>query len=392
MREDDSQATMSAMSDADKSTGQTPASEAPSAAPSEAASRQAASSSLLPKILTGAVIVLAVLLGVQWWSSYAETSKLKKELARGMAAGDTKETEMKSLSGSLQNSLKQIEARVGGVEVKQAEMQAQQLALAELYQQISKSRDEWVLSEIEQVLTTANQQLHLAGNIQGALIALQNADRNLAKLDKPQFTPIRRAIERDIHRLKALPSVDITGTVLRLDSIIAQVDKLPLYADERPALPPVQLKTQTVRKAASGEKVTTGDAVKAQAGEFWSALNNKWQVWSTEMWMELRQLVRVRRVEQPDALLVSPEQAYFIRENLKLRLLNARLSLLSRSEGTFRSDIEVVQDALNKYFDPYAKQTQATRAILKQVQSINLTIEMPGLESLAAVNNFKMKP
>ncbi len=382
------------MNDSVKSPEPTPASEAspPIAAkdPAGAATSSGLSGSS-SKILTGAVIALAVLLGIQWWSSHAETSKLRKELARRLQAGDSTNIETKNLAASTQEGVKQLQAKVAGLEAKQSETQTQQLALAELYQDLSKSRDDWVMSEIEQVLSTANQQLHLSGNVQGALIALQNADRSLAKMDKPQFTAIRRAIARDISQLKALPNVDTTGVALRIDSIIAQVDKLPLYADEKPAIPPVQLKTQQVIEPAPDQKAAATDAMKAKAGEFWNVVKNKWQVWSSEMWADIRQLIRVRNVEQSDALLVSPEQAYFIRENLKLRLLNARMALLSRSETTFRSDMMAVQDAVDKYFDPLAKQTQAVRAILKQIHASNLSIEMPALESLAAVNNFKTK-
>jgi uroporphyrin-III C-methyltransferase len=344
------------------------------------------------KVLTGALIVVVLLLGLQWWSSHVQTSSLRKELARRLQAGDSTNIQTKNLASTVQESVKELQVKIAGLEAKQTESQAQQLALAQLYQDLSKSRDDWVLSEIEQVLSTANQQLQLSGNVQGALIALQNADRSLARLDKPQFIHIRRAIARDTGKLKSLPNVDMTGMVLRIDSVIGQVDKLPLYADEKPAVPSEQPKFQAVVIHAPTDKNVAGDTVKAKAADFWNSIRNKWHSWSSEMWGEIRQLIRVRNVEQSDALLVSPEQAYFIRENLKLRLLNARLALLSRNEATFRKDMMVVEDALDKYFDPLAKQTQAVRAILKQVRANNLSIEMPALESLAAVNNFKTKP
>jgi uroporphyrin-3 C-methyltransferase/uroporphyrinogen III methyltransferase/synthase len=124
-----------------------------------------------------------------------------------------------------------------------------------------------------------------------------------------------------------------------------------------------------------------------------NALNDKWQSLSSEMWNEVRQLIRVRTVGTPDALLLSPTQAYYARENLKLRLLNARLALLSRNESAFRSDLIAAQDTIVKYFDTRARQTQTAQALLKQVQGSDLSIEMPTLaESLNAVRNYKAKP
>jgi len=119
-------------------------------------------------------------------------------------------------------------------------------------------------------------------------------------------------------------------------------------------------------------------------------VHDKWQSLSAEMWGELKQLVRVRSVDTPDALLLSPTQAYYARENLKLRLLNARLALLSRNEFAFRNDLSASQDTIAKYFDTRAKQVQTAQALLKQVQSSNLAIQMPTLsESIDAVRNYK---
>jgi uroporphyrin-3 C-methyltransferase/uroporphyrinogen III methyltransferase/synthase len=108
------------------------------------------------------------------------------------------------------------------------------------------------------------------------------------------------------------------------------------------------------------------------------------------MWDDVRQLIRVRSVNTPEALMLSPDQNYFVRENLKLRLLNARLALLSRDETTFAGDLTAAQETLDKYFDTRARTTQQAQSALRQVQANNLAIEMPTLaDSLNAVRNYK---
>jgi uroporphyrin-3 C-methyltransferase/uroporphyrinogen III methyltransferase/synthase len=117
-----------------------------------------------------------------------------------------------------------------------------------------------------------------------------------------------------------------------------------------------------------------------------------WRNWSHEMWDDIRQLVRVRTVDTPEALMLSPSESYFVRENLKLRLLNARLALLSRNEGTFRDDLNSAQEQMLKYFDVRARSTQGAQALLRQVQANNVSIDVPDLsESLNAVRNYKTK-
>jgi uroporphyrin-3 C-methyltransferase/uroporphyrinogen III methyltransferase/synthase len=340
----------------------------------------------------GAIGALTLLLLAQWWSSHHELSMVREEVAQRLRSSETLNTETKLLVKSVQDSTKELQAKVNVLENKQAEAQGQQLALEQLYQDLSKNRDDWALTEIEQVLSTASQQLQLAGNVQGALIALQNADNRLSRSDKPQFIQIRRAIAHDLDRLRALPAVDVTGIALRLDAIIGQIDSMPLLSDEKPvavATPPKPSRRHPKPVAAA----KTATAKDNAAGDWLADLQNKWESWSNEMWTEMKDLIRVRRVDTSDALLLSPNQAYYARENLKLRLLNARLALLTRNETAFRSDLIAAQDAISKYFDTRAKQTQTTQALLRQVQASNLAIEMPTLaESLNAVRNYKAKP
>jgi len=344
------------------------------------------------RLLTILVLILAVVLVAQWWIAHSEIRGLREEVARRLQSGDVANTEVKSVLKTVQDNTKELQAKVSVLDSKQAESQSQQLALEQLYQDLSKNRDDWALSEIEEVLSTASQQLELAGNVQGALIALQNADKSLSRSDKPQFIAIRRAIARDQERLKALPTVDVTGIAVRLDSIIGQIDGMPLLSDEKPVESITEPKQAAPVRSVSKAVKQNGKAGAANtvSNEWMNDVHDKWQSLSAEMWGELKQLVRVRSVDTPDALLLSPTQAYYARENLKLRLLNARLALLSRNEFAFRNDLSASQDTIAKYFDTRAKQVQTAQALLKQVQSSNLAIQMPTLsESIDAVRNYK---
>ena len=336
-----------------------------------------------------AVIALAALLALQTWSSHSRINTLRKEMALSLQKGNEINAETAALARDVAEQSKALQLKVGVLESRQLENQSQQLALEQLYQDLSKSRDEWALSEVEQVLSTASQQLQLAGNVQGALIALQNADRSLSRSDKPQFITVRRAIASDMEKLKALPAVDLAGVAVRLDSVIAQVDTLPLLSDEKPLLPAVPARAPRGQGAAD-KAAPAAPAAPLTTGE---RVLQTWRNWTEEMWEDVRQLIRVRSVNTPDALMLSPDQRYFVRENLKLRLLNARMALLSRDETTFADDLAAAQDTLARYFDTRARTTQQAQSALRQVQANNLSIEMPTLaDSLNAVRNYKTKP
>jgi uroporphyrin-3 C-methyltransferase/uroporphyrinogen III methyltransferase/synthase len=364
---------------------------APTAAPSvpapapNAAQPEETFVEILQRPLSKVVILFLLLLAALAWSTHTRFGHLRQEMARSLQKGEATNNETIAVARQVQEQNKELQSKVAALESRQSEAQSQQLALEQLYQDLSKNRDEWALAEVEQVLSTASQQLQLAGNVQGALIALQNADRSLSRTDKPQFITIRRAIAKDIEKLKELPGIDMAGVALRIDNVITQVDTLPMLSDAKPVAPADIAKP----RAKPGKPGVPAPAPNA----FTSRVQQLWTSWTGEMWDEIRQLIRVRSVDTPEALMLSPSESYFTRENLKLRLLNARLALLSRNEVAFRTDLVIAQETLAKYFDTRARSTQSAQAILRQVQANNVALDMPTLaDSLNAVRTYKAKP
>ena len=321
-----------------------------------------------PLLLLVAIVLAGALAALFWFDARERIDATQQELARRLRDIENDAREARSLAGQAQEALRDAQGKLGQLEARVAESQSQQLALEALYQDLSRNRDEWQLAEIEQVLTIASQQLQLAGNVRAALLALQLAEARLARAERPQFLPVRRALAQDIERLKALPTLDFPGMSLRLDRLVAQVDSLPLAYEER------------------GERVSAAKQAKpAEERGFWSRLG-------AEVWGELRQLVVVRTLNDAEPPLLPPSQAYFLRENLRLRLLNARLSLLSRDEAGYRQDLRAAQAWITRYFDPQSKQTAEALAQLKELSSATLSFEMPSItESLEAVRAFKTR-
>jgi uroporphyrin-3 C-methyltransferase len=340
------------------------------------------------KVVIGA---LALLLALQWWNARTDVTDLRREVAQRLQSGEQTNSQTKLIASRVDDELQVLQGKVALLEAKQIESQGQQLALEQLYQDLAKSRDDWALAETEQVLSTASQQLELAGNIRGALIALQNADTRLSRADRPQFIAIRRAIAKDMENLKSLPNIDLTGIALRLDTLVAEIDSMPLLADEKPVQLAPPNKTRLTPLPDSGSAAVS--TVPVVEDDWRSRWLNRWHSWSSGLWYDIRDLVRIRTVGSPEALLLSPGQAFFARENLKLRLLNARLALLSRNDAAFRSDLAEADRALSRYFDTRARQTQAGREQIRELQESVLNIEMPTLShSLNAVRQSRSRP
>ena len=315
-------------------------------------------------LLALALAILGLAVMAVWLDDRNARLALRTEVAKRLADLDAIDQTTRANLKEAQEGLREAQSKLTLLESRLAESQSQQAALEALYRELAPSRDEWALTEIEQVLQLASQQLQLARNVPSALAALQVADSKLQRLDRPQFLPLRRALARDMDRLKAVPYVDVTGISLRLDQAIAAADNLPLALEERlPAQP------------------TPAPAVD-EAG---------WRRFLRAVWQDIRQLIRVENLDRPEAPLLAPQQQFFLRENLKLRLLSARFSLLFHDQQNFRADLAAADAMLRKYFDTRAPAVMTLQALLKQLQTADIAREVPDVVlSLDAIRALKL--
>ena len=348
--------------ESDRNAAGAPPADAPSA-PAPRNAKAAGGTGVALRMLWLVVVAAIGIGGYAWVDQRRASEALQREVAQRLADADAANAQARARESDIADRLRETQAQIASLATRVNESQAQQASLDALYRDLAPSRDELALTEIEQILVLASQQLALAGNVESALTALQVADGKLARLDRPQLGPLRRALAHDIDRLKAVPYVDVAGISIRIDQVIAAINALPLALDERippsaPVAPPV-----------------------AESG---------WRRLLQELWAQLRDVIRIEVTNRPPAPLVTPEQAFFLRENLRLRLLSARIALLSRDDRTFKADLDAATAWLAEYFDPNAKSVQSAIATLQQQAAVTMPGEMPDLSrSLEALRTLK---
>jgi uroporphyrin-3 C-methyltransferase len=304
---------------------------------------------------------------------------IQQELARRTTDSSAQSIEARTLAREAQEGARLLSARLALQETRLSEVSLQRGQLEELMQSLSRSRDENLVVDVESALRLAQQQAQLTGSAEPLLAALKSADQRLTRAAQPRLNPLQRAIARDMDRIKGASVIDVPTLMLKLDELAALVDDLPVanamltgnatpaHAVPRPvALPP--------QGAASAPESSLWQALDTQALQAWSqrALGS--------VWIEARQLLRVSRIDQPEAALLAPEQSFFLRENLKLRLLNAHLALLSRQTDQARSDLTYAHAWLLKYFEPASRQNRVAIELLEQVRGQLKTSELPRLD------------
>lgn len=319
---------------------------------------------VVPRIALIALVLMAgaaLVLGVLLWQNLTH---IQEQLARQSADNAATSIAARALAQQAQEVARDAAARQVLLESRVNEVALQRSQLEELMQSLSRSRDENLVVDVESALRLAQQQTQLTGSAEPLLAALRTADQRLARAAQPRLARLRAAIARDVDRIKAAAVTDVPGVLARLDDLARQIDDLPVAN----AVPP-RASLETGRK----------QPVPVPQAEWW-------RKWTDAVVEEARGLVRVSRIDQPEAALLAPEQAYFLRENLKFKLLNARLSLLARQNEAARADIASAVATLHKYFDPGSRRTQQAATLMQQVQAQVRVAEVPRMdETLAAL-------
>jgi uroporphyrin-3 C-methyltransferase len=359
----------------------------PPVAPPLAAPGAAPASAGGPPWLVPALGIVALLAGFAAWTAWDSRERargLELELVRRQQGSAEQANEARAQSKQAQDLARDAAAKVALLEARLADVMLQRGQLEELVQSLSRSRDENVVADIDASVRVAMQQSALSGSAEPLMTALRTADERLARINQPRLERLRRAVVRDLDRVRSAGVPDVGALLIKLDEAVRLADELPLIAQAAHSVArPVAAVPGA--SAAAGRKGGVAAASGEGASAGWQAMLDDWSRPLQSAWAEVRALLRVTRIDHPEAMLLAPEQGFFLRENLKLRLLNARLSLLSRQAEATVSDLQLASNATQAYFDGGSRKTQLLLELLRQVQGQSRQLGVPRPdETLAA--------
>ncbi|WP_342131640.1 uroporphyrinogen-III C-methyltransferase [Hydrogenophaga sp. OTU3427] len=336
--------------------------------------------------LTLVVALVALLMSGILWQKLEQT---QQALARQSAETASDAKDARETATQTESATQELQARLSVAEVRLSEVSLQRTQLEELMISVSRSRDDHLVQELESTLKLAQQQAQLTGSAQLLISALQSADQRIARATQPRLNPVQRAIARDIERIQATSLTDIPALANRLDEMVKAVDDLPLAnavgALGRSGLGGSPSRGVPLPGGVGGQGKTGSDVDAAATSEvstgLWDRLNEQAQVLWQRIWAEVRDeardLLRVSRIDQPEALLLAPEQSMMLRQNLKMQLLNARLALLARQIPLAQVDVLATAAAVRRYFDDDAVVTRNMLKALAQIQSEMKSTDLP---------------
>lgn len=322
----------------------------------------------------GVLAVVAAFAVYVAWQTQQRVIVLEQEQARRYQLIAEQAAEARVLAKQAQDVSREAAAKSALLEARVAEVALQRGQLEELIQSLSRSRDENLVNDIESAIRVALQQTAITGSAEPLVASLRSAEERLARVNQPRLESVRRALARDLDRVRSVGVADIASLLIKIDEVVRLVDDLPLLSAARTTVPAgLAAQAAAARPAARARAAASASSAAAAREPTAEAEAGTWHTWMAvarqplqDLWAGLRSLLRVTRIDRPEAILIAPEQSFFLRENLKLRLLNVRLALLSRQYDTAQVDLQVAQAALARYFDTSSRRTAVAQELLNQ--------------------------
>ena len=306
-------------------------------------------------MLLWAVAVLALTSSALLWQKLAHT---QEQLARQSAASGAKADEAQAQARQAQGMAQTAKARLAVAEGSLDELLSWQRQTDELLQTAVRARDDSLVTDLAAMLEAAQIQARLSGDVTPLQTALHLVQERIRQAANPRLAAAARAARQDLERAQSADVPDIASLLTQLDALWGQVDAIPAAND------------------AAGAP-DTQEPPEATPAPWWQ------RAWR-EAWSGAGRLVRVSRIDRPDASMMTPQQVFFVRQHVKLRLQGARLALLSGRRDAALADLARAEQMLGELFAPQAQATRDALARLRQAQAALQGAPMPSASATLA--------
>jgi uroporphyrin-3 C-methyltransferase len=312
-----------------------------------------------PSLVTSLLVIIIIggLAGGVWLHRTIQNNNVKQEDA------------LNDVRDKLRTTQQQTQQQVDEL---QQRLQQQQQAQAELSDNLSTLlkrnehlRKDWLVGEAEYLIKLASYRLQLQRDVTTALRAMQAADERLRDIGDPALVSVRKVIAEDQNALRNVPTPDITGMSLTLSALLENVDKLPLNTPE-PA---------TV--AGRDTQAATEKHI------------NNWKELPGAIWQDLKELVTIRHHDQNISALLSPKEHFYLTQNLRLQIEQARLALLLGKADVYGERMKTAQEWLSRFFDKDDPAVQNTLQTLAKLAEADIEPKIPDVnKSYQALRSY----
>jgi len=212
--------------------------------------------------------------------------------------------------------------------------------------------NDWILSEVEYLINLSGRKLWLEHDLTSSIALLSAADQRIVEMKDPSLNPLRRALLEDINMLEGLPHRDLDKVVLSLSSLERRIEQLVIFGLEMP------------------ETKKNEDNLSADINDWKSNLNKSWNTF-------LEGFIVVSHRDEPIEALLSPEQAWYLKENLRNHLARAEFAVYREQQNVYDNAMKSAKQLLEAYYDMTDQHTQQFLDSVKKLSDQKVSVTYP---------------
>jgi uncharacterized protein HemX len=329
-------------------------------------------SSMLPRMFLLLLALVCAIEAIALVLLWQKLDFVQTESARRLQLAEALAAEARGQARQAVDEVRQAQTRLALAEAKLQDYSAQRAAIDKLLADSATREQSRLLAEFEQLLTLAEQESQIAASPVSLLTALGLLQARAELAPPAARDRLKRALTRDVELLRAADIPDRAQWLARFDELARVIEELPLAAEVRPP-------------AADDEASRLSRRAADASGDPWGRRLAEARGWLAMFFAPLLDWFEVRRIDRPAALLASPEQQWFLRENLKLQVQSARSSLLARQSDAYARSMARLAAALADYADPRDARVRQAQALVAQLRGLKVAAELPRARETRAV-------
>lgn len=253
-------------------------------------------------------------------------------------------------TAKIQNVQTQLQQTKNENKIYKTDIQALQRSLAE---KNVRHPNDWVLAEVEYLVSLAGRKIWLERDISTAIALLLAADQRVVEMNDASLSALRAALLEDINTLEALPKHDLDGLVLTLSNLERRINKLVISSISLPD--------------------TTNNEDTALSTDI-----NDWQANISKSWTTfVENFIVVNKRDSKIEALLSPQQSWYLRESLRNNLSKAEFSIYREQQNIYDIALNNANKLLKNYFDLNDHTTNMFYKSIQELSSNKIAIRYP---------------
>jgi len=308
-------------------------------------------------LVTTVVILASLALSIY---NYIRIDKVKLQVASKQSEANKDYQILEEKLRSSSDYIKDFNQKITNLEQKfnDSDKNIRELQVGIAQVEMLDNADKLMAMQFKHIIGMASEQLKITQDPMSAINTLQEIDDRLKDFPSSHWSKFRNALNQDVLNLKLQPSSDNSNLLDRINKSIIILDKIQ-FID----LP------NNIKLEQSNDNIWFKKLYK-------------------NIWIELSSLVQIRKINNPDSISLSKNEQWFIKENIKLLLTQAKLAIYNKNQIEFNNYMSQIRYYSDKFIDNNSKLAMEFNKYINDLNLVKFANNLNINKTVQAVNDL----